>query len=155
MTAAVPDQLYWEDFKPGEVIELGRHTFTEAQIIAFGREYDPQPFHIDPEAARQTYYGGLIASGWHTCAVGMRLMVETFIGRAASAGSPGVDNIRWLGPVRSGDTITYRRTIMEVRPSASRPDIGLVRSLSEALNQRGEMVMTMEGWGLFRRRPKG
>ena len=145
--------LYWEDFTPGEVVEIGRHTFTEEEIIAFAVQFDPQPFHTDPQAARGTFYGGLIASGWHTCAVGMRLMVQSYIGRAASAGSPGVENIRWLGPVRPGDTIAYRRVIVETRPSGSRPGIGLVRSRSEAINQHGETVMTMEGWGLFRRRP--
>jgi acyl dehydratase len=145
--------LYWEDFRPGEVVEIGRHTFTQDEIIAFAIQFDPQPFHTDADAARNTFYGGLIASGWHTCAIGMRLMVQAYIGRAARAGSPGVDNIRWLGPVRPGDTITYRRLILESRPSGSRPGIGLVRSRSEALNQHGEMVMTMEGWGMFRRRP--
>ncbi len=149
---STPDTLYWEDFTPGEVVEIGRHTFTEEEIIAFAVQFDPQPFHTDPVAARGTFYGGLIASGWHTCAVGMRLMVQSYIGRAASAGSPGVENIRWLGPVRPGDTIAYRRVILETRPSGSRPGIGLVRSRSEALNQHGVTVMTMEGWGMFRRR---
>ncbi|OGA17174.1 MAG: dehydratase [Betaproteobacteria bacterium RIFCSPLOWO2_02_FULL_66_14] len=145
--------LYWEDFRPGEVVEIGRHTFTESEIVAFAEQFDPQPFHTDPVAARDTFFGGLIASGWHTCAIGMRLMVQAYIGRSASAGSPGVDNIRWLGPVRPGDTVSYRRVILESRPSDSRPGIGLVRSRSEAINQRGEIVMTMDGWGLFRRRP--
>jgi acyl dehydratase len=144
--------LYWEDFALGEVVEMGRHTFSEEEIVAFGRQFDPQPFHTDPVAARDTFYGGLIASGWHTCAIGMRLMVQAYIGHAASAGSPGVDHIRWLGPVRPGDTLTYRRRIVEARPSDSRPGIGLMRSLLEAVNQRGETVMTMEGWGFFRRR---
>ena len=144
--------LYWEDFRSGEALEIGRHTFTQEEIIAFATQFDPQPFHTDPEAARGTFYGGLIASGWHTCAIGMRLMVQAYIGRAASAGSPGVENIRWLGPVRPGDTITYRRVILESRPSGSRPGIGLLRSRSEALNQHGELVMTMEGWQLFARR---
>ena len=146
--------LYFEDFLPGETVEIGRHTFTEEEIVAFAAQFDPQPFHTDPEAAKDTFFGGLIASGWHTCAIGMRLMVQHYIGRAASAGSPGVENIRWLAPVRPGDTITYRRVILEARPSESKPDIGLVRSRSEGLNQRGETVMTMEGWGMFRRRPE-
>ena len=145
--------LFWEDFRPGEAVEIGQHTFTEGEIVAFAREFDPQPFHTDPEAARSSFYGGLIASGWHTCAVAMRLMVQAYIGRAASAGSPGVENIRWTGPVRPGDTIRYRRVILEARPSERRPDIGLVRSRTEAVNQREETVMTMEGWGFFRRRP--
>ncbi len=146
--------LYWEDFRPGETVEIGEHTFTEDEIVAFGRQFDPQPFHTDPEAARASFYGGVIASGWHTCAVGMRLMVRHFIGRSASAGSPGVENIRWLAPVRPGDTIRYRRVILEARPSESKPGLGLVRSRSEARNQRGETVMTMEGWTLIRRRPE-
>ncbi len=145
--------LYWEDFRPGETAEIGRHTFTEEEIVAFARAYDPQPFHTDPDAARASFFGGLIASGWHTCAVAMRLMVEGYIGRSASLGSPGVENIRWLAPVRPGDTIAYRRVILEARPSESKPGMGLVRSRTEALNQRGEIVMTMEGWGMFRRRP--
>jgi len=153
MNAPAGSTLYWEDFLPGETVEIGRHTFAEDEMVEFARQFDPQPFHTDPEAAKQSFFGGLIASGWHTCAIGMRLMVQHYIGRSASAGSPGVDNIRWLAPVRPGDTITYRRVILEARPSGSKPDLGLVRTRSEALNQHGELVMTMEGWGLFRRRP--
>ena len=145
--------LYWEDFTPGETAEIGRHTFTEQEMIEFARQFDPQPFHTDPEAAQQSFFGGLIASGWHTCAIAMRLMVEKYIGQAASAGSPGVENIRWRAPVRPGDTITYRRVILSSRPSGSKPDLGLLHTRTEASNQRGEIVMTMEGWGLFRRRP--
>ena len=146
-------RLYWEDFPPGDVMEMGSHTFTEAEIIAFARQFDPQPFHIDPEAARASYFKGLIASGWHTCSVAMRLMVDKYVGRSASLGSPGLDNIRWLAPVRAGDTIHYRRTITAARPSESKPGIGLVHSRWEAVNQRGELVMTMEGWAMFGRRP--
>ena len=145
--------LYWEDFAPGETVEIGRHTFAQAEMIEFARQFDPQPFHTDPEAAKNSFFGGLIASGWHTCAIAMRLMVQKYIGQSASAGSPGVENIRWLAPVRPGDTITYRRVIVEARPSASKPHLGLLRTRTEASNQRGEIVMTMEGWGLFRRRP--
>jgi acyl dehydratase len=145
--------LYWEDFPPGEAIEVGRHTFTEAEIIDFARQFDPQPFHVDPEAARNSFFKGLIASGWHTCAIAMRLMVDKYVGRSASLGSPGLDNIRWLAPVRAGDTITYLRTTTAARPSESKPGVGLVHSRWEAVNQRGEKVMTMEGWGMFRRRP--
>jgi acyl dehydratase len=146
-------KLYWEDFPPGDVVEMGSHTFTEAEIIAFARQFDPQPFHVDPEAARASYFKGLIASGWHTCSVAMRLMVDKYVGRSASLGSPGLDNIRWLAPVRAGDTIRYRRTITAARPSESKPGVGLVHSRWEAVNQRGELVMTMEGWGMFGRRP--
>ena len=149
------DLLYWEDFPAGDTAEVGSHTFTEEEIIAFARQFDPQPFHTDPAAAKNTFFGGLIASGWHTCAIAMRLMVDKYVNRSASLGSPGLDNIRWLAPVRAGDTITYRRTITETRASASKPDIGLINTRWEALNQRGEIVMTMEGWGMFRRRGSG
>jgi acyl dehydratase len=145
--------IWWEDFKVGERIEMGRHTFTEAEIIAFAERFDPQPFHTDPRAAKDSFFGGLIASGWHTCAVGMRLTVESHVNRTKSLGSPGLDNIRWLKPVRAGDTVSYSRLVLESRASASRPDAGLVKSRWEAVNQHGELVMTMEGWGMFGRRP--
>ena len=123
------------------------------QIVAFAGRYDPQPFHVDPVAAAKSAFGGLIASGWHTCAVCMRLNCETYINRSVSLGSPGLDNIRWLKPVRPGDTITYRRTVLESRASQSRPGVGLLRSRTKALNQFGDIVMSMEGWGMFGRRP--
>jgi acyl dehydratase len=149
------DLLYWEDLKESGTFEIGSHTFTEEEIIAFARQFDPQPFHIDPVAAKQSFFKGLIASGWHTCSVGMRLMVDKYVNRSASLGSPGLDNIRWLAPVRAGDTITYRRVVLAARASASKPEVGLLQSRSEAVNQRGEVVMTMEGWAMFRRRPAG
>ncbi len=133
-------------------MEMGRHTFLEEEILAFGREFDPQPFHTDPAKAAETVFGGLIASGWHTCAVGMRLMVESYLARTASLGSPGLDSIRWLKPVRPGDTLVYSRTVIESRASASRKGVGLVKHRWEALNQAGERVFTMEGWGLFGRK---
>lgn len=145
--------LYWEDFPVGDTMEMGSHTFTEAEIIDFARQFDPQPFHIDPAAAKNSFFRGLIASGWHTCAIAMRLMVDKYVARSASLGSPGLDNIRWLAPVRAGDTISYRRTTTAARASESKPGVGLLHSRWEATNQRGEMVMTMEGWGMFRRRP--
>jgi acyl dehydratase len=145
--------LYWEDFPVGDTMEMGSHMFSEAEIVAFARQFDPQSFHIDPAAAKQSVFGGLIASGWHTCAIAMRLMVEKYIARSASLGSPGLDNIRWLAPVRAGDTIAYRRRIIAARASESKSGVGLVQTRWEALNQRGEMVMTMEGWGMFGRRP--
>jgi acyl dehydratase len=145
--------IYWEDFKVGERIEMGRHTFTEAQIIDFAQRFDPQPFHVDPVAAKDSFFGGLIASGWHTCSVGMRLTVDSHVNNTRSLGSPGLDNIRWLKPVRAGDTISYSRVVLESRASASRKDAGLVKSRWEAVNQNGETVMTMEGWGMFGRRP--
>ena len=152
MFTLYPNLIWWEDFKVGEATELGRHTFSEQEIVAFGRQYDPQPFHTDPEKAKASAFGGLIASGWQTCAVGMRLMCEHTINKTVSLGSPGIDNIRWLKPVRAGDTVTYRRIVVESRPSSSKPKVGLVKSRWEATNQHGELVMTMEGWGFFGRK---
>lgn len=149
------DLLYWEDLQQGGMLEIGSHTFTAEEIVAFALQFDPQPFHIDPAAAEKSVFKGLIASGWHTCAVAMRLMVDKYVNRSASLGSPGMDSVRWLAPVRAGDTITYRRVITAARASASKPEVGLLQSRWEATNQRGEIVMTMEGWGMFRRRDPG
>ena len=146
--------VWWEDFHVGDRSQLGTHTFDESEILAFGRQYDPQPFHADPVLAKDTVFGGLIASGWHTCAVAMRLMVQTYISRTVSLGSPGIDAIRWLKPIRAGDTLTYSRIVLETRASASRPGVGLVNHRFEAVNQAGELVLTMEGWGMFGRRPQ-
>jgi acyl dehydratase len=145
--------IWWEDFKVGERSEMGRHTFGEEEIVAFARQFDPQPFHIDAQAAKATPFGGLIASGWHTCAVGMRLMVDQYIGRTVSLGSPGIEDIRWLRPVRAGDTLTYSRIVTESRASTTRAGVGLVKHRWEAVNQSGETVLTMEGWGMYGRRP--
>jgi acyl dehydratase len=145
---------YLDDFKPGDALEFpGSHTFTRDEIVAFARQYDPQPFHLDEEAAKRSIYGGLIASGWQTVGVTFRLAVEGLIGRTASMGSPGVDEIRWLRPVRPGDTVRVRAEVLEVRPSQSRPDRGIIRVRYETTNQRGETVLTMVGMGLFARRP--
>lgn len=152
MSAAEP--MYWEDFVVGETAELGEHTFSAEEIVEFARKYDPQPFHVDPAAAAAGVFGGLIASGWHTCAVAMRILCDSYINRSISLGSPGVDSIRWLKPVRPGDTLTYRRVVLESRASGSRPNAGLVKSRTEALNQRGELVLSMEAWGMFGRRPR-
>ena len=146
-------KLFWEDFKIGEVHLMGSHTFTAEEIIGFAKQFDPQPIHVDPQAAKASFFGGLIASGWHTCAVGMRFAVDTYINAGVSLGSPGLDNIRWLKPVRPGDRITYRRIILAARPSNSIPGVGLMQGRIEAVNQNGEIVMTNEGWGLFGRRP--
>lgn len=145
--------LYWEDFVVGDVLEMGSHTFDLGEIVAFASLYDPQPIHIDPAVAQKSFFEGLIASGWHTCAIGMRFAVDSYINSGVSLGSPGVDNIRWPRPVRPGDTISYRRVILASRASASKPGVGLVQVRIEALNQRGETVMTNEGWGMFGRRP--
>jgi acyl dehydratase len=145
--------LYFEDFPPGDVRESPARTVTRDEIIAFAREFDPQPFHVDEAAAAHTIYQGLIASGWHTIAIYMRLMWDSYLKDTLSLGSPGVDEVRWLKPVRPGDTLRVRFTVLEAAPSRSKPDRGIVRSLSEVFNQHGEVVMTLRGLGMFGRRP--
>ncbi|OWW19352.1 MaoC family dehydratase [Noviherbaspirillum denitrificans] len=145
---------YFEDFEPGKTIEVGTLTVTEEEIIEFATKYDPQPFHIDKVAAGKSMYGGIIASGWHTCGMIMRLMVDGFLNQAASLGSPGVDEIRWIKPVRGGDTLHVTTTALEVRPSGSKPNRGVVVTLWEAKNQHGEVVATIKGMGMFGRRPQ-
>lgn len=145
----------WEDFFVGQTVELGTRTVPREEMIEFAGRYDPQPFHVNEEAAMSSIYGGLIASGWLTCAVTMRLMFEGYLHEADCLGSPGVDNVRWLKPVRPGDTLRGRMTVLESRASASKPDRGTVRHKWEVFNQRDELVMTMEGYGMFRRRTPG
>jgi acyl dehydratase len=145
-------ELYFEDFEPGQVLELGSRVVTEDEIVAFAREYDPQPFHVDPDAAAASVFGGLIASGWHTNAMWMRLYVDSLLGRAAAMGSPGVEELRWLAPVRPGDTLSGRLTVLEATPSERRPDRGTIRSRGEMVNQDGVVVMTMVARGHFGRR---
>ncbi len=147
--------LYFEDFEPGAVFELGERTLTKEEMVAFAREYDPQPFHVDEEAAKKSAFGGLIASGWHTGSVFMRLYADALLSRAAAMGSPGVEELRWLKPVRPGDTLRARLTVLDVTPSSRNPKRGTVHLLSEVENQRGETVMTMKARGLFARREGG
>ena len=139
----------------GEVEQIGGRLVDKDEVVAFAKQYDPQPFHVDEAAAKQSMYGGLIASGWHTCAMVMRMMCDAYMLQSASVGSPGIDNLKWLKPVRPGDTISARRTTLEARTSKSRPDIGIVNNLWEVFNQDGEMVMSMQGYGMFRRRNPG
>jgi len=148
-TPPVEDR-YFEDYVVGAVHEFGRIEVEEAEIISFARRFDPQPFHTDPEAAKHSIYGGLIASGWHTASLTMRLLVDHYVSRAASLGSPGVDELRWSKPVRPGDTLSLRVTILETKRSRSRPDQGTIRSLVEVLNQHREIVMTMKGASMMR-----
>ena len=138
------EQRWFEDYRPGLVLEFGSAAVDEAEVIEFARRFDPQPFHIDAEAAAQGSFGGLIASGWHTGSLMMRLLVEHYLSPVASLGSPGLDELRWLAPVRPGDTLSVRVTILETRRSQSKPDRGLVRALMEVLNQRREVVMSMK-----------
>ena len=143
---------YFEDFAPGQDIDLGTRTVTEEEIVAFARAYDPQPFHVDRDAAAHSIYGGVIASGWHTCGMMMRMVVDGLLNRSASMGSPGLDGVRWLAPVRAGDTLNVRYQTVQVKPSASKPDRGVVWSKWVAINQHGETVCTVEGMGMFGRR---
>jgi acyl dehydratase len=148
---------YFEDFVElvdGAPIDLGSHVFTSESIVEFARAYDPQLMHTDVEQARTSIYGGLIASGWHTAAAYMRLLVDSIIGGSESLGSPGIDNLRWLKPVRPGDTLQARFTVLEARASRSRPDWGVVRSRGEMVNQSGETVMRLEATNFFARRPQ-
>jgi len=147
--------LYFEDFKPGDRFESATLTITEALIIEYARFYDPQPFHTDPEAARATVYGGLIASGMQTIGIAFKLFMQTGALAACSLGSPGLDEIRWKAPVRPGDVLRVVAEVLESRPSSSKPDRGIVRILFSTLNQRGETVATFIGNQLCRRRPAG
>ena len=136
------DDRYFEDYLPGSVYEFGSITMEEKEMIEFATRYDPQPFHVDPEAARKSVFGGLIASGWHTGAVSMRLIVDHYLSSVASLGALGLDEVRWLKPVRSGDELSIRVTVLEARLSQSKPDRGIVRSLVEVMNQNREVVMS-------------
>jgi acyl dehydratase len=145
---------YLEDFTPGEVIEIPGRTITEEEIVRFATEFDPQPFHIDKEAAESHMFGGLIASGWHTAAIMMRALVDGYISKAASLGSPGIDELRWVKPVRPGDTLKVKVYVDEVTPSKSKPHMGVLKSHTEVLNQHDEVVMTLKGMGMYKTRPK-
>lgn len=146
-------KMYFEDYVVGSEHRLGSYTVTEEEILAFARQYDPQPFHIDKAAAAQSIYGGLISSGWMTCGIIMRLLVQWIGDRSTSMGSPGVDEVRWLKPVYAGDTLTATLRILDARASSSKPDRGVVHTQWEAVNQRGELVCTVKGMGMYARRP--
>jgi acyl dehydratase len=148
-------ERYFEDFRPGEVIEFGDHLVTEREIVEFATRYDPQPFHVDSHAAADSIFGGLVASGWMTGSIMMRLVVDHFISPASSMGSPGVDEVRWTRPVRPGDRLRVRLTIIETRRSQSKPDRGIVRVQQEMINQHGDTVMSLRGMSLCRCRTPG
>lgn len=142
---------YYEDLAVGDTYDLGETTVTEAEIVEFAEQYDPQPFHIDPEAAEETMFGGLIASGWHTASLCMRLLVDNFLTTHASSGARGVDELRWKRPVRPGDTLSAELEILEKTPSRN-PNVGNVRNRLTATNQDGEEVISFVGLGMFDRR---
>ena len=146
---------YYEDFFAGQELALGSHTVTEQEIVAFATQFDPQPFHVDRDAAAASIFGGVIASGWHTCSMMMRLVVDGLMASAASMGSPGLEKVRWIVPVRAGDTLSVTYLTTALKASSSKPDRGVVYSTWKALNQHGELVCTIEGMGMFGRRPHG
>lgn len=146
-------ERWFEDFVPGTVHEFGHAEVTETDIIDFAHRFDPQPMHIDPEAAARGHFGGLIASGWHTAGLMMRLFVEHFLPVNASLASPGIDELRWTRPVRPGDVLHLRVTVIEAMRSRSKPDRGMLRTLIEVLNQNGEVVMSLKPMNLLRCRP--
>ena len=148
-----PPERWFEDFVPGQVEEFGDFVMTLAEIIGFAARYDPQPFQIDPEAARASAFGELVASGWNTAAVAMRLMVDHFIPPNAALGSPGVDAVRWVKPVYPGDTLRMRATVIAAKPSSSKPDRGIATMRCEVFNQKDELVMHMQSMQMMGRRP--
>ena len=145
-------KYYWEDMQVGHVQQLGTLSPTREEIIAFATQFDPQPFHLDEEAAKASVFGGLCASGWHTCAMAMRLMVTNFLQASSSLGSPGLENIQWPKPVFPGDVLRLQSTVLQTRPMNSRPHVGLVRNHWEMFNQDGDKVLNMDGRGMFGRR---
>ncbi len=143
------EQRYFEDYAGGAVFDCGRIRVEESEMIAFAKRYDPQDFHTDLDIAAHSIYGGLIASGWHTAAMTMRLLVAKYLSSIASLGSPGIDELRWIAPVRPADTLNVRVTVLDARRSRSKPDRGVIRSLIEVSNQRGEPVMSMKAVNLL------
>ena len=145
-------RLHWDDFAVGQVREFGHYEVTRDEVLDFARRFDPQPFHLDDAAAEASLFGRLAASGWHTCAMAMRMMCDGYLLDSASLGSPGIERLAWAAPVFPGDVLRMRLTVLDARPLASRPAVGLVRSRSEVLNQNDATVLTMEGVGFFARR---
>lgn len=144
---------HFEDFTVGETIVHGRHEVTADDIIAFASEYDPQPFHVDPAAPETVVAGGLIASGWHVAAIFMRLMCDSFLVESSCVGSPGIPTLKWLKPVRPGDVLSGRSTVLEARASRSRPDLGIILFRHETLGAGSEVVMWFDNPALFGRQP--
>jgi acyl dehydratase len=146
---APAENRYFEDYIADTMHEYGSIVVEQEEIISFAERFDPQVFHTDPEGAKKTIFEGLIASGWHTCALMMRLFVDHFLPKVASLGSPGIDELRWKKPVRAGDELSIRVTILETKRSRSKPDRGIVYSLIEVMNQDRDVVMSMKAVNLF------
>ena len=148
-------QLYWEDFTPGRVFEHGPRRMPRDEMIEFAAEFDPQPMHLDEAAARESMLGGLAASGWYVCCILMRMCVDAFVGQSASMGAPGVDEVKWLRPVRPGDELTLRATVLESRASKSRPEMGLVRFEFALFDTERREVMALVTSLMITRRERG
>ncbi len=155
MTLTASGPLWFEDFEVGTEFEAEAPPVTEEAILEFARQWDPQYFHVDPQGAKASVFGGLIASGWHTGAICMRMICDAYLLRArdASIGSPGLNDVRWLKPVRPGDRLRLKMRVLESRPSRSKPDRGSVLQRWEVMNQADEVVMSMEGYNMFLKRP--
>lgn len=151
------EKRYFEDYVSGSVHEFGSIAVEQNEVIAFGQRFDPQVFHTDPELAKDTIFGGLIASGWHTSGLMMRLFADHYLSKVASPGSPGIDELRWHIPVRPGDELSVGVTVLDTKRSRSKPDRGIVQSLIEVMNQNREVVMSMKAINLFlcRKEPQG
>ncbi len=148
-------KFYYEDFTPGKTVEHGPRLITREEIIAFAAQYDPQPMHLDEEAGRNSMLGGLGASGWHTCAIMMRMICDAFLLESSSMGAASVDEVQWLRPIRPGDRLTLRCHFLEGRASRSRPEMGIVQVRHELYNAHGDHVMTMLAPQMLRRRNPG
>ena len=144
---------YFEDFQVGDTFDLGRTSATQEEIIAFARQFDPQPFHTDPERAKESFFGGLVASGWHTISLFMRLLVDKLINETISLGSPGVDEVRWIRPVHPDEVLHGRFTILDSKVSQSKANLGIIRSRGELLNSSDQVVMSLLGTHFIGRRP--
>jgi acyl dehydratase len=147
------DDRYFDDYPVGSVNEYGPIAVTEQEILDFARQFDPQPFHIDPVGAKSGPYGGLIASGWHTAGLMMRLLADNYLSTVSSLGSPGIDELRWPAPVRPGDELWLRTTVLEARRSRSKPDRGILRTQAEVFNQRQQVVLSLVAVNLVAVRP--
>jgi acyl dehydratase len=147
--------LSFEDFVTGETVRFGAIPVSQDDIVAYASRYDAQDFHTDPEAAQHSFVGTLIASGWHSCSLLMRLIAEGFLLRSTGMGAPGIDEVKWLRPVKPGDVLSARRTVLETKASRSRPEMGLVRFRFELVNQRDEPVLDQTNWIMFGRRGSG
>ena len=147
-------RYYWEDFPAGRTFAHGRRTLSQSEIIDFARQWDPQRFHVDPQAAKQTPFGGIVASGWHTGCLMMRMMCDAYLNESSCIGSPGIDEWRFVRPVRPDDALRFRATVLETRPSASKPDRGIVKFRWELVTQRDELAVSMVGTQLYLRRSR-